>query len=370
MQAWKYYNPVQVFSALGARHKISELLPAQGDILLVSTKGMVERGTVAELIENSSRNWHIYHAKPNPSLDELDDYVQNLRLICQEKNISISCVVAMGGGSALDSAKALACSLASNLEKPLHIWLREKSKKVEKSLPLIVLPSTAGTGAEVTPFGTIWDYHLQKKYSLASPYCYPQYTLLDPELTYSLPWEESLIGALDALSHATETLWNKTATPMSIHFAKSALELVIPHLYLLEKDLDNKEARTAIQQGAYFAGMAISQSHSSLGHAISYPLTLNFGVPHGLSCSAFLLPIFEKINAENAFITELSPQLKQDIYACLTHFAPHRLIREYCTFEQAKGLIDEMFTPERAGTFNLTMKQKDVINILERGFNI
>ena len=382
MDTWKHFNPVRIVAKIDARKElpffISQVssssaavtLPLELSILLVTSAGMVRRNVVSSLISDIPCSWHVCEVSPEPDLDILDTVIHELREK-EKKTTCFSVVIALGGGSVIDSAKALACGLmAHDLEHPLHTWLREKLDFAKSALPLIVLPTTSGTGAEITPFATIWDNKNKKKCSLVSEACFAKVALLDPVLTLSLPWIETLYGALDAFSHALETLWNKTATPMSASCAYTALALIMENLPILEQDLQNISARFKLQESACIAGMAISQSHSSIGHSISYPLTLHYKVQHGLSCSAFLLPIMELVEKHNAWIFPLDHEFKENIKIFLRTYAPHRLVREFCNEEQAQQLVCEMFTPERAGTFVLDLKTTDVTNILKQGFTL
>jgi len=371
MANWQHYNPVHIVAKQNARKELSAFISSyclEGALLLLTSAGMVHRKTASSLLEASSHSWHVCEISPEPDLDILDEKIHELRQ--REKNTGkFSAIIALGGGSVIDSAKALSCGLmAHHLERPLHTWLREKSERAIVSLPLIVLPTTAGTGAEITPFATIWDNKNKKKCSLVSEACFPKVALLDPELTLSLPWRDTLYGALDAFSHGIETLWNKTASPMSLSCACTALSLVMENLPLVEQDLQNISARSKLQEAACISGMAISQSHSSIGHSISYPLTLHHKVPHGLSCAAFLLPIMELVEKHNAWLLPLDEEFKANLRNFLQVYTPHKMVREFCNEEQAQRLVHEMFTPERAGTFVLDLKTDDVINILKHGF--
>ncbi len=386
MEAWKHFNPVRIIAKHDARKELpqilshyidmSALLSPRSDtpqavvlysLLLVTSAGMIRRKTADLLMADIPATWSVCEISPEPDLDILDQKIQELRE--QEKSKGkILAVIALGGGSVMDSAKAIACGLQTEFKTPLHAWLRDKKELNVSPLPLILLPTNAGTGAEITPFATIWDNKNKKKCSLAGEACFAKVALLDPSLTLSLPWVDTLYGALDAFSHALETLWNTTATPMSLSCAQTALSLVMENLPIIEEFPQNIEARSKVQEAACISGMAISQSHSSISHSISYPLTLHYKVPHGLSCSAFLLPIFDLVEKENAWKIPLDNDFKKQLRDFLKKYAPHKLVRDFCNKEQTQNLVHEMFTPERAGTFVLNLNGNDIKNILENGF--
>ena len=160
--------------------------------------------------------------------------------------------------------------------------------------PVIAIPTTAGTGSEVTMWATVWDMEGKKKYSISHPSLYPVKAILDPGLTLTLPGKETSCSGLDALSHAMESIWNKNHNPVSDTFALEAISLVHDYLPVLRSDLTNLNVRTLLLRASLFAGLAFSNTKKALAHAISYPLTAHFGIPHGLAC-ALPLPHLLKV---------------------------------------------------------------------------
>lgn len=144
-------------------------------------------------------------------------------------------------------------------------------------------------GRRGDPFATVWDHTANKKYSVTGDRTFPDYAILDPQLTLSLPEDETLYTALDTISHALESLWNKNRTVISETYALRALVLAneaLPALLTAPEDLGQRER---MQQASMLAGLAICTTRTAIAHAISYPMTLHYGVPHGLACS-FTLP--------------------------------------------------------------------------------
>src|SRR5690606_8690282 len=162
--------------------------------------------------------------------------------------------------------------------------------------PVVAIPTTSGTGAEVTPFGTVWDFAERRKYSVTGPDLFPELALLDPELTSGLPPEVTISSGLDAVSHAMESTWNHHATPVTLGLAAKSLQLSLPALPRLHDDPDDIDARGAMMQASLLAGIAISQTRTALAHSISYPLPTHFDLPHGIACS-FSLPALLEFNA-------------------------------------------------------------------------
>lgn len=141
----------------------------------------------------------------------------------------------------------------------------------------------------MTCWATVWDGAAGKKYSLARETLYPSHALVDPELTHGMPRGLTVSTGLDAFSHALESLWNRNANPVSADFAVAAARGILATLPALAADLDNADLRQAMARAALQAGLAFSNTKTAIAHNISYPVTLNHGVAHGLACS-FTLP--------------------------------------------------------------------------------
>ncbi len=201
----------------------------------------------------------------------------------------------------MDSAKAIAATGALNKENWIEDHFKCGTPFPEKfnPKPIVAMPTTAGTGSEVTMWATIWDMKEKQKYSLSHPGLYPQIALLDPELTRTLPKNETIYSGLDALSHAMESIWNKNHNPISDTFALKAIDLVRRYLPKLCKDPGNIDLRASVFHASLFAGLAFSNTKTALAHSISYPLTYHFNIPHGLAC-ALPLPHILQFNGKSA----------------------------------------------------------------------
>jgi phosphonate metabolism-associated iron-containing alcohol dehydrogenase len=186
---------------------------------------------------------------------------------------------------------------------------------------LIAVPTTAGTGSEVTPWATIWDRAAQKKHSLHLKETWPSIALIDPELMLSLPASVTLQSGLDALSHALESIWNVNANPVSDTFAVAAVHDILDTLPRLMERLDDVGLRARMALAALKAGMAFSNTRTALAHSISYEMTLRYGLPHGIACSFPLPMVLERARGRRADRDEV---LAQALGAPL-HDAPRRL---------------------------------------------
>lgn len=290
---WSFFHPTRIEFGIGKLSRISEF--AEGKrLLLITSPGFTRRGISENLgkLLGSKLIKIVDTVKPNPDLEDIDIIAAELKPLAPDQ------LIALGGGSSLDTAKALACILGGKVKTTLTAHFRENEAFLQSdALPIIAIPTTAGTGAEVTPFGTIWDFREKKKYSIVGDDLFPKIAVLDPELTVDLPKDITISSGLDAVSHALESIWNRHASPISISFATQSLSFSLNALREWVADNSSLEARSKMLEASLLAGMAISQTRTALAHSISYPLTTAFELPHGLACS-FTLPEILRFNAE------------------------------------------------------------------------
>lgn len=359
-------------AGVGALKQLSGYL-GEGKVLLVTTPGFTKRGLTRTLTALIGKRKHIVldNVKPNPTIGALDeDTVQ----LCNE---DIRQIIALGGGSAIDSAKVLSFLLAAGSDFHLRDYFEQGGGLPDvRTLPLVAIPTTAGTGSEVTPFATVWDMVGEKKYSLASPQLFARTALLDPELTLTLPRELTIVTGLDALSHALESLWNRNANPLTRIYALRAVALILETLPALANELDNIEHRARMMEASLLAGLAISGSRTALAHSISYPITARYGMPHGLACS-FTLPAILEFNAaaDDGRLLEAAralglasvAALQEALLEMYRQLGVHKLVGQYVkTTEDLLELALQMFTPGRADNNLREVAQGDIKKILTK----
>lgn len=198
-------------------------------------------------------------------------------------------IVAVGGGSVLDAAKVLAAAGGDFARVRRYLETGEGVEQF-RFAPIIAVPTTAGTGSEVTCWATVWDGDAKRKYSLSHTALYPAIACVDPDLTLAAPRDLTVATGLDALSHALESIWNVNANPASLALAETAAREVLEALPALARNLGNAGLRARMSRAATLAGLAFSNTRTALAHSLSYHLTLHHGVPHGIACS-FSLPM-------------------------------------------------------------------------------
>jgi len=212
-------------------------------------------------------------------------------------------IVAVGGGSTIDLAKILKALLpfVNNLKKADDIIDIVSSKAYLDSdlmmndCYLIAVPSTAGTGSEVTRWATLWDTVNKKKYSVDAPSLLPNEVWVVPELLTSMPKRLKLSTGLDAICQATEAFWAKKSDPQVQAIATKAIALFVKYFEDFLNGPENSQVKTEIATASLLAGIAFSKTRTTACHSISYPLTLNFGIEHGFA-AALSLPAVVNIN--------------------------------------------------------------------------
>ncbi|MEK6950168.1 MAG: phosphonoacetaldehyde reductase [Nanoarchaeota archaeon] len=185
-------------------------------------------------------------------------------------------IMAIGGGSVLDLAKGIA--LLANNPGAAEDYVTKKKRIQPRIIPFMAIPTTAGTGSEATHFAAI--YVDKTKYSLAHPSVVPDYAIIDPSLTFSLPPYQTACTGLDALAQAIESYWSIHAGEESKQYAGEAIRLALAHLEKAVTDPTPRD-RVGMAKAANLAGKAINLSFTTACHALSYPLTSYFGIPHG-----------------------------------------------------------------------------------------
>jgi phosphonate metabolism-associated iron-containing alcohol dehydrogenase len=284
----RFHNPVDTRFGWGSLLELAEITEQQKVALVTFPEarglGLVER--IQDLL-GDRLVYVIEDVQPNPDVAQLRSTYERF---WQEAG-DCHTVIAVGGGSAIDTAKALIVGTASGrFDELLALLATGKPFVPARSKLLIAAPTTAGTGSEVTPWATIWDSARHKKYSLHLECTWPKVAIVDPQLMLTVPAAVTVSTGLDALSHALESIWNINANPISDTFAISAIEDILQYLPLLRHDLCNKELRSRMALAALKAGLAFSNTKTALAHSISYEMTLHHGLPHGIACS-FTLPL-------------------------------------------------------------------------------
>ncbi|WP_312755598.1 iron-containing alcohol dehydrogenase family protein [Rummeliibacillus suwonensis] len=258
--------------------------------LLISAPSMVRNGVAQKIMDASNGKIKAIFSniQPNPTVQNTDD--------CVEALVEHKCdfAIALGGGSILDCAK-VACFVATT-SYTTEVYFTKQQPITHKGLPLIAVPTTSGTASEITNVSVLTDTKRGIKAPLASEFLYPIYALVDPMLTLSCPQQVTASSGLDVLAHSLEAFYGKKHQPYTDLAAEYAAKLVFENLLVAYHAPNNLEARINMSLASVTAGMAFNLTQTAAAHACSYPLTQNFGVPHGEAC-ALTLATFWKLNS-------------------------------------------------------------------------
>lgn len=282
---WAYWNPVKVRFGTGLFNELAGMIDGRR-WALVTYDQPIFRELAARLTEAAGAPLvTISNIETNPDCADLSESCRQFGAAAERPEV----IVALGGGSMIDAAKVLAAS-GGDFETVRRHLVEKRPLDAAAIIPIIAVPTTAGTGSEVTSWATVWDSANGSKYSLAHPRLYPETAVLDPALTVGAPRGLTLATGLDALSHALESIWNVNGNPVSANYAIEAAREIIDTLPRLLERLDDEELRARQMRASLLAGLAFSNTKTALAHNISYDITLKSGTIHGIACS-FSLPI-------------------------------------------------------------------------------
>ena len=286
-------NEVSYFGA-GARKELPEVLNRMGlkKALVCSDKGLIKVGTTAkvtEVLDGINFPYEIYsEIKPNPTVTNVKQVVEAF------KNSGADCIIAIGGGSSMDTAKGI--GIVSNNPEFADVVSREGVAPTKhKSVPIIALPTTAGTGAEVTINYVIIDEERQAKMVCVDPNDIPAVAIVDPELMYSLPKGLTAATGMDALTHAIEGYITKGAWVMSDMYELQAIKMIAENLPIAVEEPTNPVGREGMALAQYIAAQAFSNVGLGLVHGMAHPMGSLHDIPHGVA-NALLLPTIMEFN--------------------------------------------------------------------------
>jgi len=314
---------------LGARHLLGELLVSEGwrRAVAVVDPAIVELPLIEELLEDLMRHTDRFGVVLGPTQEPTYDALEERRLAVSE--IAPEAVVGIGGGTALDMAKGLA-ALVHNGGPALEY--RGWDRMTEPVVPVVAVPTTAGTGSEVTPNASFVDTAEQRKLGINGEALRPRYALLDPELTVSCPTRATVSAAVDSLVHATEAYVAKKSNRLARLLALEGFRTVFRALPEVVERPDDLKQRVAVMYGAHLAGIALMHSGTGPAAAMSYPLGVGYQVPHGVAGGIFLPHVIQ---------TNVSRGVHAyaDFYDAITPGEGHT---SSSTEERANNLIDAM----------------------------
>ncbi len=283
-----YYNPVKVIETEDWRTVLTKSVSNLNinSPLIITSPGNIKRNDLLNIFDERIIFSDIEN---NPTFESCQ------RAIDFSRNNNYDGVIALGGGSVMDTAKTVMTAVGTGVYKLKELFAITAS--FPHRIPVIFIPTTHGTASEITMWGTIWELTEKRKYSIAYPELYPDAAILDGSLTLSLPLELSITTVLDALSHSFEAIWNKNANQKSTDYAIEAISIILQNAELLKKNLQDIAIRNKLLKASNLAGLAFSNTKTAAAHSMSYPLTISYRIPHGIACSMPITPLL-RINEE------------------------------------------------------------------------
>jgi alcohol dehydrogenase class IV len=284
--------PQLILAGMGSIERLGEEVKALGakNVLLVTDRGVIESG-IGDKVQALLK-------KEGVGIDTFDKVISDPDIGCAEACIEMAkkgkynAIIGVGGGSSLDiaSVASVMCTNPGTVHDYLGINLVKNP-----GIPTILVPTTAGTGAEATPNAILTDAKAKLKKAIVSPYIFPRVAIVDPLLSVSMPPTVTSSSGIDALTHAIETYTSKSATVLSELFSKEAILRIGRSLRTAVANGNNLEARSDMSIASLYAGIAITNAGVTAVHALAYPLGGQFNIPHGIA-NGLLLPYVMAFN--------------------------------------------------------------------------
>lgn len=345
MKDFTFKIPQIIDFGMGSLKKLPEILKAENldHVYLISDRGLESIGVVKkiqDIIEGGGIKYTAYlDVKPNPTVDIVNEAT------AKYKECGATSIIALGGGSSMDVAKAVGV-LATYGGK---ITDYEGLGKVPGAIvPMIAIPTTAGTGSEVTASCVITDEERNYKMSVISYEILPKFAVLDPELIMTAPASIAASCGIDALIHALEAYISTAASPFSDAMAEKAMELIGKNIRRFVANRGDGEAASAMMVGSTFAGIAFAWAKLGNVHAMSHPVSAYFHVAHGVA-NAVLLPTVIEYNAlaDNGRYEKIYNYIREEKDP-VENFKPSMLV------DAVKKLNKDLGIPERLSDVGCT----------------
>ena len=284
-----YAQPVKIFFGAGKFARLGAVLEELGIERAVLCCGRHFAPEAEKLMAADGRIRAVFsRVEQNPQLSGIEETVR----LCREQQAQA--VIGIGGGSSLDTAK-FAAAVAPNPGQALDYYEGRRALDAGSRLTILAVPTTAGTGSEVTQVSVV--SHGTEKKTINNPAFMPAAAIVDPVLTLGVPPRTTMNTGLDAMAHALEGYWSKNHQPIPDLMAVEAVRLILENLEKTWRDGSDLEARTNMSRAALLGGLSFALPKTAASHACSYPLSEDYHLPHGEAC-AFTLDSLVRINAD------------------------------------------------------------------------
>ena len=379
-----YYIPTKIYFENKSLNYLKEIVKNYNprNIFLISGKNFIKNSGILDKILNDLKEYKVLvynKINPVPKLEEIESTLNEAR------NNNTDLIIGIGGGSVLDTSKIASAML--NNEGNILDYINNKKIK-SKGVNLISIPTTAGTGSEVTPFAAFYCNNKKQSFGNIEDYLiYPDYAIVDPELTITMPKDITASTGLDALSQSIESYWSINSNPLSDTHAIESIRLALDNLenaYNHPKDIN---FRYNMSKASLEAGLAFSQTATTAPHSISYPMTAYSNLNHGFAC-ALTLPEFllynYDVNKKNCLdkrgykfvkkrldelIINLNLSSIEDFYFRLKNLMKNinaPLTLKEAGIDNIETILENGFTPERMKNNPRKVKINELRRILEK----
>jgi alcohol dehydrogenase class IV len=371
-------NITNIYYGPGSRLLLQKSLGAYKNILIVSSangrKRILKERSIVAALEEKNLNW-VDSINSYPTLEQMSVILEN------ESNSKVDVILGIGGGSVLDVAKIISALLPMKSEYTLE-QVCENPEVLDRSLkiPTLLMPTTCGTGSEVTPFATLWDESTKSKLSLAHKILLPSVIIGDPDLLAGLKANVVYSTALDALIQNFESLWNVNANEKSRALAIEGLDYSIEGLQVYGIDGLNQRSADLLLRASLFSGASIAITRTAICHAISYPLTARFGVPHGYACAFSLVPVLNHMLERSHSFRSLvdrsvnfssEKEFVEVIRKIYRDSAAGTLLREYLpSLEEILNLNHEMLGSIRSRNTIIPIESEQLENLIKESYSV
>ena len=362
MNPFEFFIPQNIMVGAGTMSKLPECAGKLGGshAMLISGPTLHKMGIVdkaADYLKAAGIGVDIFtDVEANPSVTTVEKATEAFR------EAGADFIVALGGGSPMDVAKAVGVTAKFGGS----ITEYEGAHKVPgKIIPLIAIPTTAGTGSEVTAFSVITDHSRDYKLTVFSYELFPSYALLDPELVMTSPASVAAACGVDALIHAWEAYTSRDASPFSDAMAEKAMELIGKNIRRFVARRTDLEAAEAMMTGSLFAGIAFSFARLGNVHAMSHPVSAFFNVPHGVA-NGVLLPVIAEYNA----LADHGRYLKiynyiSPVMAYEDEFEPMMLAEAIRELNEAIGIPADLTTAIRNAAKGKEVTEEEILSKID-----
>ena len=357
---WTYNAPIKFYEYDLDAMK-SRLSQFRGNILFIASNRVIKT------FDFDVSNFHVLDMSiSNPDVHLVENVLETI--------VKPDLIIAIGGGSSIDLGKAISALYECKDSDVLDLLKTKSYLENKNSIPLIAVPTTAGTGSECTKWATIWDFENSKKYSVDAEYLYPTEAWLVPELTSTMNKKLTLSTGLDSLAHAMESYWSVPSNSYTRVLARDSIRIIRKYLPLVLSDLDNLEYRKQMLMGSFFAGLAFSNTRTTACHSISYPLTMMFGISHGFAAAITLFEVLTRnwdyVKEKDLFLDAWGEKKLDDIQEWFINVSDNSLNLSSCGIqkEDIPKIVELATTGGRMDNNPIIFTNDDIEDILNNVF--